>query len=112
MGLEEHQLRHEALIIRMEVRDRPLPCRRSGGVKLEAAGTGGRRGRWEQPRQSRDGSKLPDGSGAVSETGRYTRGTGAVTPLDIPPAQTRWKGAGSRCVLTRTLWVGNFGLGL
>ena len=24
-------------VVRMEVRDRPSPCRRSGGVKLEAA---------------------------------------------------------------------------
>ena len=34
-----HELlvRHEALLIRMEVRDRPSPCRRSGRVKLEAA---------------------------------------------------------------------------
>ena len=31
------RLRHEALLFRMEVRDRPSPRRRSGGVKLEAA---------------------------------------------------------------------------
>jgi hypothetical protein len=30
-------VRHEALLFRMEVRDRPSPRRRSGGVKLEAA---------------------------------------------------------------------------
>jgi hypothetical protein len=30
-------VRHEALFVRMEVKDRPSPCRRSGGVKLEAA---------------------------------------------------------------------------
>jgi hypothetical protein len=30
-------VRHEALLFRMGVRDRPSPCRRSGGVKLEAA---------------------------------------------------------------------------
>jgi hypothetical protein len=30
-------VRHEALLLRMEVRDRPSPRRRSGGVKLEAA---------------------------------------------------------------------------
>jgi hypothetical protein len=29
-------VRHEALSLRMEVKDRPSPCRRSGGVKLEA----------------------------------------------------------------------------
>ena len=28
---------HEALLFRLEVRDRPSPRRRSGGVKLEAA---------------------------------------------------------------------------
>ena len=44
---------------------------------------GGRRGGREQPRQSRVGPVLPDGPGAVSETGRYTRGTGFVTPLDM-----------------------------
>ena len=31
------RLRHEALSLRMEVKDRPSPRRRSGGVKLEAA---------------------------------------------------------------------------
>jgi ribosomal protein S27AE len=31
------RVRHEALLFRMEVRDRPSPRRRSGGVKLEAA---------------------------------------------------------------------------
>jgi hypothetical protein len=30
-------VRHEALLFRMEVEDRPSPCRRSGGVKLRAA---------------------------------------------------------------------------
>jgi hypothetical protein len=30
-------VRHEALLFRMGVRDRPSPWRRSGGVKLEAA---------------------------------------------------------------------------
>jgi hypothetical protein len=86
LGLRLLQVRHDALIIQMEVRDRPLLCRRSGGVKLEAAGSGDRRGWWEQPRQSRVGSVLPDGPGAVSETGRYTRGTGVVTPLEVAPA--------------------------
>jgi hypothetical protein len=31
------RVRHEALLFRMEVRDRPSPRRRSGEVKLEAA---------------------------------------------------------------------------
>ena len=35
--LEYLWVRHEARLFRMEVRDRPFPCRRSGGVKLEAA---------------------------------------------------------------------------
>ena len=35
--LTRTRLRHEALLSRMEVRDRPSPRRRSGGVKLEAA---------------------------------------------------------------------------
>jgi hypothetical protein len=30
-------VRHEALLVRMEVRDRPSPRCRSGGVKLRAA---------------------------------------------------------------------------
>jgi hypothetical protein len=73
------------------------PCRRSGGVKLEAAVPGDRRGWWEQPRQSWVGPGLPDGPGPVSETGRYTRGTGVVTPLQATPALIRWMWAGSRC---------------
>jgi hypothetical protein len=35
--LEYLWVRHEARLFRMEVKDRPFPCRRSGGVKLEAA---------------------------------------------------------------------------
>ena len=57
-----------------------------------------RRGGREQPRRSRVGLVLPDGPGAVSETGRYTRETGVVTPLETTPAQTRWIRAGSRRV--------------
>src|SRR6266851_2102888 len=53
---------------------------------------------WEQPRRSRVVPALPDGAGAVSETGRYTRETGVVTPLDRTPALTRWIRAGLRCV--------------
>jgi hypothetical protein len=30
-------VRHEALLFRMEVKDRPFLCRRSGEVELEAA---------------------------------------------------------------------------
>jgi hypothetical protein len=71
-------------------------------VKLEAAGTGGCRGRREQPRQSRVDPVLPDGSGPVSETGRSTRETDVVvTPLDLAPALTRWMWAGLRCVSAR-----------
>jgi len=36
-GVAQLRVRHEALLLRMEVRDRPLLCRRSGEVKLEAA---------------------------------------------------------------------------
>ena len=83
----------------------------------EAGGSrsGDRRGRWEQPRQSRVGSGLPDGSGPVSETERYTRGTGVVTPLDTWPALTRWMWAGVRCapaVPVISGVVGNSRLGL
>jgi hypothetical protein len=91
-------LRREALLLRMGVGDRPSPCRRSGGVKLEAARTGSRWGGQEQPRQSQDGSGLPDGPGPMSETGRYTREIGVVTPLDRLPALTRWMWAGLRRV--------------
>ena|SRR6266498_520692 len=88
-SLQKMMVRHEARLFRMEVKDRPFPRRRSGGVKLEEARTGGRRGGREQPRQSRVGLGLPDGPGAVSETGRYTRETGCVTPLDSAPARIR-----------------------
>jgi len=90
-------VRREALSDLMEVRDRPSARCRSSGLELEAAWSGDRRGGREQPRQSRVGLALPDGPGAVSETGRYTRGTGVVTPLEVPPAQTRWIRAGLRC---------------
>ena len=73
------------------------PGRRSGWVKLEAVVPADRWGRREQPRQSRVGPGLPDGPGPVSETGRYTQGTGVVTPLQATPAPTRWMWAGSRC---------------
>src|SRR5215207_7357527 len=93
------------------------PCRRSGGVKLEAAVPGDRRGRGEQPRQSRVGA-APDGSGLVCETGRYTRGTGVVTRLQATPAATRWTWAGWTCrPAPRFLggellvWSCSFGLG-
>jgi hypothetical protein len=36
-GVRHECVRHEALLFRMEVRDRPSPRRRSGGVKLKAA---------------------------------------------------------------------------
>jgi hypothetical protein len=39
-GLRRVPVRHEALIVQMEVRDRPSLRRRSGGVKLEVAGPG------------------------------------------------------------------------
>src|SRR2546426_376366 len=68
-----------------------------GNTDTAPAGLPHATGRWggrEQPRQSRAGSVLPDGPGAVSETGRYTRGTGAVTPLEHVPAQIRWIRAG------------------
>ncbi|QIZ37056.1 hypothetical protein FDZ84_23415 [Saccharopolyspora sp. ASAGF58] len=85
--------------LRTEVKDRSLPRRRSGGVKLEEVQSGDRRGGWEHPRQSRVGSGLPDGPGVVSKTGRYTRGTGFVTPLNHVPALTRWIRAGLWCEL-------------
>lgn len=51
----------EALLVRMEVEDRPFRCRRSGSVKLEEAQPGDRWEGWEQPRQSRVGPELPNG---------------------------------------------------
>src|SRR5687768_576298 len=77
------------------------PGRRSGWVKLEAVVPADRWGRREQPRQSWVGPGLPDGPGPVSETGRYTQGTGVVTPLQATPAPTRWMWAGMRCRSTR-----------
>src|SRR6266851_10118280 len=82
-----------------------------GNVGTAPAGlphAAGRRGGREQPRQSRVVPGLPDGAGAVSETGRYARGTGAVTPLEARPALTRWIRAGSRCVPARP-WRGTPG---
>ncbi len=86
-GRKNYKCATRRCYFRMEVEDRPFLRRRSGGVKLEEARAGGRRGGREQPRQSRAGSVRPDGPGAVSETGRYTRETGYVTPLDLAPAQ-------------------------
>src|SRR4051794_3632391 len=78
----------------MGVKDHPSFRRRSDGMKLEEVQSGDRRGGREQPRRSCVGPELPDGSGAVSETGRYMRRTGYVTPLDSSPAPTRWIRAG------------------
>ena len=66
----------------------------AGGSRPSGVAEGG----WEQPRQSWVGSGLPDGPGPVSETGRYTRGTGAFTPLQATPALIRRMWAGWRCV--------------
>src|SRR4029450_6090943 len=90
-------VRHEALLDRMGGGGLRGLGRGSGGVKLEAAGSVDRQGWWEQPRQSRVGLGLPDGSGSVSETGRYPQGPGVLTPLQPPPAPLRWMGAASRC---------------
>ena len=97
-------VRREALLFSDGGERPPSPCRRSGGVKLRAARPGGRRGGREQPGQSRAGPVLPDGPGAVSEAGRYTRGTGAVTPLKVPPAlnpvDSGWSAARTRPLIT------------
>src|SRR5690349_10049053 len=77
---------------RMGVRDRHLFAVVAVGGSWRQPRPGVARTGWEQPRQSRAGSVLPDGSGAVSETRRYTRGTGCVTPLDTMPAVIRWIG--------------------
>jgi hypothetical protein len=37
MAITERDVRHEALVVRMQVKDRPSSRRRSGGMKLEAA---------------------------------------------------------------------------
>jgi transposase len=86
--------------------------RRSGGLKLGAVVPEGRRERREQPRQSRDGPALPDGPGTVSETGRYTRETGVVTPLEVAPARTRWIWAVFAVRTCPLMWVGNSWSGL
>src|SRR5258707_953076 len=84
----------------MEVKDRPSPRRRSGGGKLGEGRAGGRRGGRGQPPQRRGGSVLPDEPGAVSETGRYTQGTGVVTPLE-PLASSNPVDSGWMAVRTR-----------
>ena len=102
IGVDEHVVRHEALLFRMEVGDLDRFARRSGWVKLAAAWSSGNAGDgWEQPRQSQGGPALPDGPCLVSETGRCTQGTGVVKPLHRRPARTRWIGAGVRCVTAR-----------
>src|SRR5271157_3333978 len=68
-------------------------CSNAPGLPGAAQAGGRRRGR-EQPRQSRAGPALLDGPGAVSETGRYTQGTGFVTPLHVLPALTQRMRAG------------------
>jgi hypothetical protein len=81
-------------------------------MKLAAAGSGGRRGGWEQPRQSRVGPVLPDGSGLVSETGRYTRETGVDTSRNDDQLQSGGYGLGSGAHPSSSLLVmGNFRLG-
>lgn len=40
------------------------------------------------------------GHAAVSEMGRYTKGTGAIKPPNFSPALTRWIRAGKQCAST------------
>jgi len=96
----------------MEVEDLDLFAAAAVGVKLEEVWAGGRRWGREQPRQSRVGSVLPDGPGAVSETGRYTQGTGVVTPLE-PLASSNPVDSGWIAVRIRPSWrAGNSGQGI
>jgi hypothetical protein len=69
-------------------------------MKLGAAEPWRCRVRWEQPRQRRSGSALPDGPGPASETERCTNaGTSGGTPSSGTPARTWWIRAGQQCVL-------------
>jgi transposase len=67
--------RREAPHNRAEVKGLRHRACRSRPVKLGAARPGRRWEGWEQPRQRRDGSVLPDGPGPASKTRRCTRGT-------------------------------------
>ena len=98
IGVDEHVVRHEALLFRMEVKTSValLSQQRCEAGGSRSSGNAG--GGWEQPRQSQDDPALPDGSGLVSKTGRCTQGTGVVKPLNRRPARTRWIWAGLRCV--------------
>jgi hypothetical protein len=106
-------VRHEALLGSNGGGSPSSPDRRSGRVKLAAAWSGGRRGGWEQPRQSRVGLALPDGPGPVSETGRYTRETGVDTSRNLDQLQSGGYGLGSGAHPSSSLLVvmGNSRLG-
>jgi hypothetical protein len=97
---EWEQVRHEAPCNRVEVKDRHRRLvaarRRSWGQPDPGdAGEGGK-----QPRQCRDVPVLPDGTGPASETGRCTRGTGALKLLKVQassnPVDSGWFAARTR----------------
>ena len=88
--------RHERIIITGLIRI-PFAINRPGTGQSESPDCLGRTFCRRGPPHDEVGSGLPDGPGPVSETERYTRGTGVVTPLDIWPALTRWMWAGVRC---------------
>ncbi len=91
-------VRHEAPLNRVGWKDPPVACR-SRPLKLGAARTWERRGRWEQPQQRRAGSALPDDPGPLSKTGRCTRETSVGTPSIDVPARTWRMWAGQQCAL-------------
>jgi hypothetical protein len=102
-------VRHEALFVRMGVGDLHRLAVVAAGLKLAAAEATGRWRRWEQPRRSRDGLVLPDGSGLVSETGRHTRGTGVEASSEVCQLEPGGSGlVGGAHPIVVCGWLGNF----
>src|SRR4029434_2739478 len=69
-GLLLRAVRHEALLDRMGVGDLRRLGRRSGGVKLEAAGSVDRQGWGGQPPPKRGRPRPPGGAGFVERAAR------------------------------------------
>jgi len=76
-------VRREALLFRVEVKDRHLRPVAAGSWSWGQPDLGGAREGGKQPWQSRDVSALPDGAGPASELERSTRGTGVITPFKL-----------------------------
>jgi hypothetical protein len=83
------RVRHEALLFRMEVRDRPSPRRRSGGVKRTRLA---RRPTWPGPRRApphpRSGTRSPCWENRARRTARAASADSEVRPGPSAPDAT------------------------